>query len=219
VFRPVDLHPKGFVVAILDDTDHAEQAKTSLTKAGFAEGHLRVYTSEEILDSREQFLAQRSLAGRVVGALTEDTEAIKLYYGYARAGSAALWVYVPDDDDANRAVRHLADHHVLHLRHYGHSSQEDITPGGLHPGHRHDHRPSRREGPHLQRSRAAVNVHRRRRLVERSDPRLAQNSWKGHTELVDDVAPIVGTRVDRRRRRHRAWPVRERSGGRCPSSP
>ena len=63
---------------------------------------------------------------RVVGALTDDRGTIELYFGYAREGRAALWVRVPDRSDANRALRHLADHEVLHLRYYGHYSQEDI---------------------------------------------------------------------------------------------
>jgi hypothetical protein len=44
----------------------------------------------------------------------------------ADAAGSALWVHVPEDDDADRAVRGLADHQVLHFRHYGHDSQQDI---------------------------------------------------------------------------------------------
>jgi hypothetical protein len=51
---------------------------------------------------------------------------IELYFGYAREGRAALWVHVPDRADADRAVRCLADHQVLHFRYYGHSSQDDL---------------------------------------------------------------------------------------------
>ena len=32
----------------------------------------------------------------------------------------------PTTADAKRAVRALADHQVLHFRHYGHDSQQDI---------------------------------------------------------------------------------------------
>jgi hypothetical protein len=49
-----------------------------------------------------------------------------LYFGYARAGRSALWVRVPDRDDAKRAVRHLIDYDVLHVRYYGDDGQEDI---------------------------------------------------------------------------------------------
>ncbi|HKQ00813.1 MAG TPA: hypothetical protein VJ735_10830, partial [Actinomycetes bacterium] len=119
-------NPQGFLVAVLEDTDQAEQARAALVDAGFADRDLRVYPSQEILDSWEHFRAGRSLAQRVAGAVTDDPETIDLYFGYARAGRAALWVHVPNDDDADRAVRDLADHQVLHFRHYGHNSQQDL---------------------------------------------------------------------------------------------
>ena len=94
---------------------------------------LRVYTSQQILDSWERFQADRSLAQRVAGAVTDDPDTIELYFGYARAGRAALWVHVPDDDDADRAVRVLADHQVLHFRHYGHDSQQTFISAEARP--------------------------------------------------------------------------------------
>ena len=124
--RPLFFNPHGFLVAILQDADQAEQAKATLAKAGFAETDLRVYTSQQILNSWERFQAERSLAQRVVGAVTDDPDTIELYFGYARQGRSALWVHVPDDADAKRAIRSLADHQVLHFRHYGHDSQQDL---------------------------------------------------------------------------------------------
>jgi hypothetical protein len=124
--RPLFFNPQGFLVAILNDADQAEQAKATLAEAGFAETDLRVYTSQQILESWERFQAERSLAQRVVGAVTDDPDTIELYFGYARQGRSALWVRVPDDADADRAVRCLADHQVLHFRHYGHDSQLDL---------------------------------------------------------------------------------------------
>jgi hypothetical protein len=124
--RPLVFAPEGFLVAILEDADQADQARAALADAGFAGRDLRVYTSRQILDSWEWFRAQRSQAQRVVGALTDDPDTIEQYFGYARQGRSALWVHVPDDADAKRAVRCLADHPVLHIRHYGHGGQEDI---------------------------------------------------------------------------------------------
>jgi hypothetical protein len=127
--RPLFFNPQGFLVAILEDAGQAEQAKATLAEAGFAETNLRVYTSSQILDSWERFQAERSLAQRVAGAVTDDPDTIEQYFGYARQGRAALWVHVPDDGDAKRAVRDLADHQVLHFRHYGHDGhdgQQDI---------------------------------------------------------------------------------------------
>jgi hypothetical protein len=126
--RPLVFNPEGFLVAILEDAHQAEQARTALAEAGFADRDLRVYTSQEMLDSWERFQAERSLAQRVAGAVTDDPATIERYFGYAREGRSALWVHVPDDD-AKRAVRALADHPVLHIRHYGHGSQDDFRVG------------------------------------------------------------------------------------------
>jgi hypothetical protein len=73
--------------------------------------------------------AERRLARRVAGAVTYDPATNERYFGYAREGRAALWVHVPEDADARRAVRGLADHKVLHFRHYGHGSQQDLHIG------------------------------------------------------------------------------------------
>ncbi|MGH2816311.1 MAG: hypothetical protein ACRDLC_14275 [Actinomycetota bacterium] len=124
--RPLVFNPQGFLVAILEDADQAEQARATLAEAGFADRDLRVHTSRQILDSWERFQAERSLAQRVAGAVTDDPDTLEQYFGYARQGRAALWVHVPEDADAKRAVRALADYQVLHFRHYGHDSQQDI---------------------------------------------------------------------------------------------
>jgi hypothetical protein len=127
--RPLVFNPQGFLVAILEDADQAEQAKATLAEAGFAETNLRVYTSQQILDSWERFQAERSLTQKVAGAITDDPETIEQYFGYARQGRSALWVHVPEEADAKRAVRAPADHQVLHFRHYGHDRQDDIHIG------------------------------------------------------------------------------------------
>jgi hypothetical protein len=127
--RPLVFNPQGFLVAILQDNDQAEQARATLAEAGFADGDLRVYTSQQILDSWARFQAERSLAQRVAGAVTDDPDTLELYFGSARQGRAALWVHVPDEADAKKAIRALADHHVLHIRHYGHDRQDDIHIG------------------------------------------------------------------------------------------
>jgi hypothetical protein len=127
--RPLVFNPQGFLVAILEDADQAEQARATLAEAGFAETNLRVYTSQQILDSWERFQAERSLAQRVAGAITDDPDTIEQYFGYARQGRSAVWAHVPDEADAKRAVRALADHPVLHIRHYGQNRQDDIHIG------------------------------------------------------------------------------------------
>jgi hypothetical protein len=124
--RPLIFRPEGFLVAILENPEQAEQAKAAMGGAGFADEDLRIYTGQQMLDSWERFKAERGMAQHIVGKLTDDQEAIELYFGYARDGRSALWIHVPDEADADRAVRCLADHNVLHIRHYGRDSQMDL---------------------------------------------------------------------------------------------
>ena len=128
--RPMVFRPQGFLVAILENTEEAERARATLIGAGFADGDLRIYTGQQILDDWERFKAERGVARTVVGALTDEQETLKRYHGYARRGRAALWVHVPNPADADQAVRGLADHNVLYFRHYGHDRQVDIEMDG-----------------------------------------------------------------------------------------
>jgi hypothetical protein len=116
---PLIFDARGYLIAILEDAAEAERARLMLENAKFAATDLRVYSSEQILENHERFLAQRSLTRAAVGALTDDGDTMRLYFGYARDGRAALWVRVPDQHAANRAVAALADLDVLHFRHYG----------------------------------------------------------------------------------------------------
>ena len=124
--RPLVFNPKDFLVTILESTEACERARTALMDAGFGAEDLRVYTSQEILEDHEVYLAARSTTRWVVGALTDDQETIDLYFGYAREGRAALWVHVPEKHDASRAMRYLIDHQVLHYRYYGNDEEQDI---------------------------------------------------------------------------------------------
>jgi hypothetical protein len=124
--RPLVFNPNGFLVAILDDDAACERARAALLQFGFAAEAMRVYTSSQILDDHEVYLAARSSIRRVVGALTDDQATIELYFGYAREGRAALWVHAPDDHEASRAMRYLVDHDVLHYRYFGRDRQDDI---------------------------------------------------------------------------------------------
>ena len=125
--RPMVFHPQGFLVAILTDADEAERAVSALRSAGFSDRELRVYTSQQILADHDLYTAQRSLARRVAGALTDDQESIALYFGHARDGRSALWISVDGDAEAARAIRRLADFDTFHIRHYGRSSRRDFS--------------------------------------------------------------------------------------------
>ena len=124
--RPVLFRPKGFLVAILTDADEAERAAAALRAAGFADRTLRIFTGEQILADYDRYTARQSRPRRAVAAIADDADTLELYHGHARDGRAALWIHVTDDDEANRAIRGLADFPTLHLRHYGHSRQSDF---------------------------------------------------------------------------------------------
>lgn len=127
--RPWVYHPQGFLLAVVQTADNAEMAKVALQEAGFASTHLRIFTGEQLLRDYERFLAQQQAVRRLVGRLTSDTAAVQLFLDYARQGRAFLWVRAPDRQTANRAVRDLASHKVLHLRYYGDDTLEDIHVG------------------------------------------------------------------------------------------
>jgi hypothetical protein len=124
--RPMVFHPRGFLVAILPDAEEAERAAAALREAGFTDQKLRIFTNEQILDDYARYTAQPSLPRRVVATVTDDPDTIALYYGHARDGCFALWVHVTDDEEANRAIRGLADCATRHIRHYGHRRQSDF---------------------------------------------------------------------------------------------
>ena len=127
--RTLVFDPRGFFVAILENDEACERARRSLLEAGFDGRDLRVYASEEILEDHERYLRARSTARKVVAALTDDQATIQLYFGSARQGRGALWVHAPEKHDATRAMRHLADHPVVHYRYFGNDKEHDIRVG------------------------------------------------------------------------------------------
>lgn len=118
--------PRGFLLAVLEDADQAGRAVTTLRTAGFSEQALRIYEGGQILDQYQGYTTQQSVLRRMARALTMDQEGTNLYVRYARDGCSAVWIHVPDDDAANRAVRHLAGSHSLYFRHYGRCRHRDI---------------------------------------------------------------------------------------------
>ena len=123
---PLYFTPRGFLVAILPDSEEAARAVAALRACGFAEREMRVYTGQQILADRETYAARQGPMHRVVRAATNDQETLDLYFGHARDGRLALWVHVADDEAADRAIRYLADCRTLHIRHYGHRKQSDF---------------------------------------------------------------------------------------------
>ncbi len=127
--RPWVFRPRGFLVAVMEDGDAADSATVALREAGFPEGRFRTFAGDQVLEDRERFLAQQRSVRRLVERVTSDTDAVQLFVDYAQAGRAFLWVHVPDRKDANRAIRALSEHEVLHFRYYGDDSVEDLHTG------------------------------------------------------------------------------------------
>lgn len=124
--RPWVFNPRGFLLAVLADDDEAARAGDALLEAGFAEAHQRTYSGAQLLEDRERFIAQQGVARRIVENLTIDTEAVERLLGYARTGHAFVWVVAPHKEDANRAIRALADLRVPFFRYYGDRGVEDL---------------------------------------------------------------------------------------------
>src|SRR5207248_7960013 len=96
---PRIFNPKGFLVLILEDDERALKAQEALVQGGLDVDDVRVYTSQQILDDHEAYIATQSTTRRVVRAVTTDPETPELYFGYARAGRSAVWVRVRDRDE------------------------------------------------------------------------------------------------------------------------
>ena len=124
--RPWVFRPEGFLVVVLSDAHEAERASTALGAAGVPDGHRRIYTGEQVMDERQRFVAQQGAGRRLVEKLTIDADVLQLFIDYAESGRAFLWVRVPRREDANRAIRAMGGHQVLHYRYYGDNSVEDI---------------------------------------------------------------------------------------------
>ena len=123
---PLVFRPQGYLAAILADGEEGERAKATLTSAGYGPEDMILYSGEEILANHELYDERRSVGGKIVGAVTDDTEGREMYLGYAREGRCALWVRIPDESDVPKALRALAEHDLLHTRYYGDERQDDI---------------------------------------------------------------------------------------------
>jgi hypothetical protein len=87
---------------------------------------VRVYTGEQILYDYQCYTAQHGMLRRMARALTADQESTNLYVRYAHDGCSAVWIRVPDEEAANRAVSHLAGTQSLYFRYYGRCRQREI---------------------------------------------------------------------------------------------
>jgi hypothetical protein len=132
---PIERHPglrpwffsaMGYLGVLFKDRQEAERARRGLMEHGVPEADVRLYTSAQILDEESRLDSERSPLAKALAALTADRAARKRYLDNAATGGAALWLYVPTEEDAERFVRKLADYNYRSLRYYGDQGPEVI---------------------------------------------------------------------------------------------
>ncbi len=123
--RPWEFRPEGYLAVMLADAEMAERAEAALVAVGFASRDIKRYTGEQILATYEAYAERQKASGRLASWVADDKVGRELYLEYAREGRCALWLRLPDDDKAPKALRALADFSYLHARYYGDGKQTD----------------------------------------------------------------------------------------------
>ena len=124
--HPWKFRPEGYLVVILSDAEEARRAEAELLTGGFEQRDIKVYAGKQILENYEVYVSRRTVTDKVVGSIVDDSEGRDLYLEYAREDRSALWLRMPEDDDARKALRVLADRNYLHARYYGAEKQTDF---------------------------------------------------------------------------------------------
>jgi hypothetical protein len=124
--RPWEFRPEGYLVVMLADADMAEGAEGALVASGFASRDIKRYTGKQILATYEAYAERQGASGKFASWVADDKVGRELYLGYAREGRCALWLRLPDEDRAPKALRALADFNYLHARYYGDGTQHDF---------------------------------------------------------------------------------------------
>ena len=122
-------YPTGYVVGVLDDLRHAEEAAQALRAAGCDADEVRVFTGEQVQAIERQFLHQRTLAQWVREAIASDEgEAHQQYLEAARRGHAFVTAHAPHLDEARRVATILTQHRGHGVRHYGAAVMTELVP-------------------------------------------------------------------------------------------
>jgi hypothetical protein len=124
--RPKVVDMEGVLVAMLRNASAGAHALATLKERSYSDAELRLYTAEQILAFDQEFREHRTITEKVIGAVVDDREAMNDYVDYARQGCSALWVLVPDRDDASAVVRVLADEDTVFVWYHGHGRIEAI---------------------------------------------------------------------------------------------
>ena len=125
--RPWIFSASGFLALMFKDGKEADRARAGLLDSGVSENDIRLYQSEEILESEERFMEERPRLAKAVAATFGDREARKAYFDNARAGGAALWLYAPTEKDAEKLMHVLADYDYFSLRYFDEEGISDVA--------------------------------------------------------------------------------------------
>jgi hypothetical protein len=125
--RPWFLSATGYLVVLFADLAGAQRAREVLSNL-VPDGDMRLYDAEETLAIEARRSEASSKVAKAVVDMTVDESMRETYLETTRAGGAALWVYAPDDDVADRVIRLLANHEYVHVRYYGRRGIQDL-PG------------------------------------------------------------------------------------------
>jgi hypothetical protein len=125
--RPWFFSASGYVAVLFRTGEEAMRARAGLLEQGVPEEDIRVYTSEQTLDTVARIQEERSNLAKAVAALTIDRAAGARYLANARAGGAALWLFAPAEGQADRLVRLLADYDYLSVRYFGDDGVNEIV--------------------------------------------------------------------------------------------
>lgn len=121
-------YPKGYIVAVVDSAETAEQGAAELRSSGFAEDDVRTYSGQMVVENHEAFLRQRSVLQRIGSAFASDEkETVDEYIEEARRGRHFITVHAPDEDKMERARQVLASKGAYKMHHYGPSVMTDLS--------------------------------------------------------------------------------------------
>jgi hypothetical protein len=123
-------YPTGYVVAVFDQRDRAEQAAQALrAAAGEHADQVRVFAGEEVLALDRRVRRERTLTQRLGGLFASDEgEAQQQYLEAAQRGATIVTVHAPDPAAAQRAAAVLTPHGARALHHYGPNVMTDLSP-------------------------------------------------------------------------------------------
>ena len=125
--RPWFLSATGYLGVLFEDHTEAQRAQRSLVEHGVPGQDIRLYTSEQILDTEARLKAERSSLAQVIATVTADHELRRRYLDTAAAGGAGLWLYAPTRQRANQLIQLLAGYDYRLLLYLGDDGSEAIV--------------------------------------------------------------------------------------------